>query len=159
MTHRTLLFIAALMLPSAASAYDQLDPDASIGTIYGYRAEAQVRVTKWQKDPQRTCSDDIIRVAWGEINAAVAVVTNASTQLGKPEWGRVGRWAFTETLTRGAPIAAQAQLDFAAAYLVGGCPVAAKQVYQDVLGTFTGANYQAYREQAMMGLADIRAKQ
>jgi hypothetical protein len=144
------LLVAVCAFPAAAQA-----PDTVINSIRAETTAAAQARSVWLTSTDRQCAQ--LATSEAHTDAALQIVMQWSARLSSPSSGRTSQWLAGKVLDAGGPIVASSMLQLGDTYMAGKCVTEAKRVYQQVIATFTGSNYTAYRELASEGLADIRA--
>jgi hypothetical protein len=150
-----MIALMALSVPAAAQALP--GATTTIGEISRLTNTATSRISTLEQLGDKSCSG--LKPSEKLTDGALDLVSQASRELtARPGAHQVTIWNLTKILNEGGPIVAQSYLDLAGAYQRWGCKDDAKRVYLQVISTFTGSNYAAYRELASEGLADLRAE-
>lgn len=147
-----MIALMALSVPAAAQAqiFQGRIDELKARTMLVESAIAQAGAGE-----DRSCG--ALRPAESQATSNADYVATASEWQSKPGLSDTTYWRLGKVVREGAPLVARGLLDVAGAYQRWGCKDDAKRVYLQVISTFTGSNYAAYRELASEGLADLRA--
>lgn len=111
-------------------------------------------LSAWLATPSRACSDADIS---GARKMAEIVSNGTARQASVLQNNRVSdvqKYLILQDLRVAGPLAADALTRVGEAYTKGGCKTEAKEVFHEVLESYTGPAYESHRQRAIVGLQE-----
>lgn len=154
-----LAILALQWSPARADVYDDAERDSRINLASQQANAALVKgdIEDWIEVEGRTCSG--LSGAETLVQKMKSSSDRAYILQNSPDISTSSRERYRNADIAGTPIFISTYLDLADAYLLGGCFKEANIIYRDVIHTYTGSSYAAFRERAAIGVDDVRAGQ
>lgn len=113
-------------------------------------------LNQWEVRSDRACFGQEIGEAKTLATELRILAAGRARALSNPRYGNVQKHLALKTVYHVAPLAGDTMVTIGEAYLRGGCPDQADEVFRKVL-TYDGDIYESYRQRARVGIDDVRA--